>query len=89
MLGVHKESVVSLQLLQLKTLLLQSPTCTCDVLNNSLAVPESYGGLYLVRRGDFNSGAHINSFVRVHCKPASLLSEKRHATFFGKAASFE
>lgn len=54
------------------------------------SVPESSGGLYLIRRGDFNAGAHINCFVRVHCHSAApgplgaLLNEKRHATFFGE-----
>jgi hypothetical protein len=58
------------------------------------AVPESNGGQYLTRRGDFNAGNHINAFFRVQCKSAAplgasadvkaLMADKRHVTFFGK-----
>ncbi len=59
--------------------------------------PESDGGLYLTRRGDINVGAHVNCFLRVHCKAAAppgasnevkaLLVEKRDVTFLGKRYS--
>ena len=57
-------------------------------------VPESNGGLYLTRRGDFNAGSHINAFFRVQCKSAAplgasadvkaLMADRRQVTFFGK-----
>ena len=56
--------------------------------------PESNGGLYLVRRGEFNLGAHINVFFRIRCKTSAGLgasrelkiafADKRHISFFGK-----
>ena len=58
-------------------------------------MPESGGGQYLSRRGDFNAGSHINAFFRVHCKSAAplgasadvkaMMAEKRQVTFFGKS----
>lgn len=64
-----------------------------------VAVPESNGGLYLTRRGDFNVASHINTFFRVHCKPSAplgasadvkaLMADKRQVTFFGKTALAE
>ncbi len=57
------------------------------------AAPESDGGLFLTRRGDFNVGSHVNAFLRVHCKSAAspgasnevkaLMVEKRDVTFLG------
>lgn len=69
---------------------------SCDSKATLSPVPESNGGLYLTRRGDFNVGAHISSFLRVRCKTSAplgasqeikaLMAEKRHVTFFGKWA---
>ena len=59
-----------------------------------LLVPESNGGMYLTRRGDFNAGAKISTFLRIRCKSSAplgapreikaLMAEKRHVTFFGE-----
>ena len=58
-----------------------------------LAVPESQGGMFLVRQGEFHAGTHINVFFRIRCKTSAglgssqemkiALADKRHITFFG------
>lgn len=73
-----------------------TPTHTC---HHTHTVPDTNGGLYLTRRGDFNAGAHINVFLRVHGNSSSLpgaanhvkealMTEKRDVTFFGIYDSF-
>lgn len=39
---------------------------------------ESYGGQHLIRRGDFNIGSNINSFIRLCCKKSTLTAERRN-----------
>lgn len=51
---------------------------------------ESFGGHYLLRKGDIHIGSHINSFLRIRCKLSDLQNdkkalmtfEKRHMTFY-------
>ncbi|KAK6174392.1 hypothetical protein SNE40_017678 [Patella caerulea] len=51
---------------------------------------ESHGGQRLIRKADFNSGSHINTFFRVRCKLSDpsidkktlALVERRHVTYF-------
>lgn len=52
---------------------------------------ESFGGLRLLRRADFNAAAHVNTFWRMPCRrvldPASkkaLNWDNKHITWFGK-----
>jgi len=62
-------------------------------------LPESNGGMYLTRRGDFNAGAKISTFLRIRCKSSAplgapreikaLMAEKRHITFFGEGSQFK
>ena len=68
-----------------------TPLLTCAP--PSAAVPESNGGLYLTRWGEFNAGAHINAIFRLRCRTAAplgasqeikaLMADKRHITYFG------
>uniref|UniRef100_A0A673HFA7 Cleavage and polyadenylation specificity factor subunit 1-like n=1 Tax=Sinocyclocheilus rhinocerous TaxID=307959 RepID=A0A673HFA7_9TELE len=51
---------------------------------------ESFGGMRLLRRADFNAGAHVNAFWRMPCRgtldPASkkaLTWDNKHITWFG------
>lgn len=54
-------------------------------------LPESSGGMYLIRRTDFNVGAHVNAFFHVQTKSSAslgaprevkqLMTDKRHVTF--------
>ena len=55
------------------------------------AAKESFGGMRLLRRADFNAGAHINTFWRMPCRGAldtgskkSLTWDNKHITWFGK-----
>uniref|UniRef100_A0A8D3E1E6 Cleavage and polyadenylation specificity factor subunit 1 n=1 Tax=Scophthalmus maximus TaxID=52904 RepID=A0A8D3E1E6_SCOMX len=50
---------------------------------------ESFGGMRLLRRADFNAGAHINTFWRMPCRGAldggskkSLTWDNKHITWF-------
>lgn len=50
---------------------------------------ESFGGMRLLRRADFNAGAHINTFWRMPCKGAldsgskkALTWDNKHITWF-------
>lgn len=59
-----------------------------------LTDPESNGGSFLIRRGDFNIGSLANVFLRVRCKTSAglgasremkiALADKRQCTFIGK-----
>lgn len=61
--------------------------CVCSV----LAAKESFGGMRLLRRADFNAGANINTFWRMPCRGAldtgskkALTWDNKHITWFGK-----
>ena len=57
------------------------------------AGPDSNGGAFLTRQGDFNVGSIINTFVRIRCKSSAglaasteikiALMDKRHSLFYG------
>ena len=53
---------------------------------------ESFGGMRLLRRADFNVGAHVNAFWRMPCRGAldkkSLTWDNKHITWFGKGSKF-
>lgn len=55
------------------------------------AAKESFGGMRLLRRADFNAGAHINTFWRMPCRGSldtgskkALTWDNKHITWFGK-----
>lgn len=55
------------------------------------AAKESFGGMRLLRRADFNAGAHINSLWRMPCRGAldsgskkALTWDNKHITWFGE-----
>lgn len=59
------------------------------------AAKESFGGMRLLRRADFNAGAHINTFWRMPCRGSldagskkSLTWDNKHITWFGKWPGF-
>ncbi|KAM9386109.1 cleavage and polyadenylation specificity factor subunit 1 isoform 2-T2 [Pholidichthys leucotaenia] len=45
---------------------------------------ESFGGMRLLRRADFNAGAHINSFWRMPCRGAQDTGSKKALTWDNK-----
>ena len=55
--------------------------------------PDSNGGAFLTRRGDFNIGSVVNAFVRIRCKSSAgigapsemkiALMDKRQCIFYG------
>lgn len=54
------------------------------------AAKESFGGMRLLRRADFNAGANINTFWRMPCRGAleagsrkALTWDNKHITWFG------
>lgn len=56
-----------------------------------VAAKESFGGMRLLRRADFNVGAHINTFWRMPCRGAleagskkALTWDNKHITWFGR-----
>uniref|UniRef100_A0A671SRV0 Cleavage and polyadenylation specificity factor subunit 1 n=1 Tax=Sinocyclocheilus anshuiensis TaxID=1608454 RepID=A0A671SRV0_9TELE len=64
-----------------------------DITHMSFVIPppakESFGGMRLLRRADFNAGAHVNAFWRMPCRgtldPASkkaLTWDNKHITWF-------
>lgn len=62
---------------------------SCDRLS-VFAAKESFGGMRLLRRADFNAGANINTFWRMPCRGAldtgskkSLTWDNKHITWFG------
>lgn len=51
---------------------------------------ESFGGMRLLRRADFNVGAHVNAFWRMPCRGTldtaskkALTWDNKHITWFG------
>lgn len=53
---------------------------------------ESFGGMRLLRRADFNAGANINTFWRMPCRGAldgsskkALTWDNKHITWFGRS----
>lgn len=62
---------------------------SCDTLS-VFAAKESFGGMRLLRRADFNAGANINTFWRMPCRGTldtgskkSLTWDNKHITWFG------
>lgn len=54
------------------------------------AAKESFGGMRLLRRADYNVGAHVNTFWRMPCRGAmeagskkTLTWDNKHITWFG------
>lgn len=54
------------------------------------AAKESFGGMRLLRRADFNAGANINTFWRMPCRGAleagsrkAMTWDNKHITWFG------
>lgn len=57
-----------------------------------VAAKESFGGMRLLRRADFNAGANINTFWRMPCRGAldgsskkALTWDNKHITWFGRS----
>jgi len=57
------------------------------------AAKESFGGMRLLRRADFNAAANINTFWRMPCRGAldagtkkALTWDNKHITWFGEKA---
>lgn len=66
------------------TVLVKCSVCVC------VAAKESFGGMRLLRRADFNAGANINTFWRMPCRGAldasskkALTWDNKHITWFG------
>lgn len=58
---------------------------------SDVTAKESFGGMRLLRRADFNVGAHINTFWRMPCRGAldvaskkALTWDNKHITWFGR-----
>lgn len=84
---------IYLKVYEIAALLTQHAKCTCSLVNvlPVFAAKESFGGMRLLRRADFNAGANINTFWRMPCRGAldgsskkSLTWDNKHITWFGK-----
>ena len=50
----------------------------------TLAAKESFGGMRLLRRADFNAGANVNTFWRMPCRGAQDVASKKSLTWDNK-----
>ena len=49
-----------------------------------LTAKESFGGMRLLRRADFNAGANVNTFWRMPCRGAQDVASKKSLTWDNK-----
>lgn len=74
-----------------RVMLLKLPALTQSRVTCCLrAAKESFGGMRLLRRADFNAGANINTFWRMPCRGAleagsrkAMTWDNKHITWFG------